>query len=76
MLVGSVIYNVRFICVVDGEVVIFMLNGDCFGLMFVGVVYYEVYGFFGIFLYLGYIFVYFYYIFEKCFFVVFFYFSV
>lgn len=44
MSAGSVIYNVRSIRVVDGEVTTSTLNGDRFGLMFAGVAYYEAYG--------------------------------
>lgn len=51
LLVGNVMYNVRLICVVEGEFMVFMVNGECFGLVFVGVVYYEVYGFFGNFMF-------------------------
>lgn len=75
MSAGSVIYNVRSIRVVDGEVATSTLNGDRFGLMFAGVAYYEAYGFSGTSLHLGHIFVYFYHTLEKCSFVVFFYFS-
>lgn len=69
---GSVIYNVRSIRVVDGEVTTSTLNGDRFGLMFAGLTYYEAYGFSGNSLLLGHIFVYFYHVLEKCSFVVFF----
>lgn len=47
VLVSSVIYSVRIVCVVEGELIVFIVNGECFGLMFVGVIEYEVYGFFG-----------------------------
>lgn len=48
---GNVMYNVWLICVVVGEFMVFMVNGECFGLVFVGVIYYEVYGFFGNFMF-------------------------
>lgn len=44
---GSVIYNVRSIRVVEGEVTASTLNGERFGLIFTGVAYYEAYGFSG-----------------------------
>lgn len=47
MSAGSVIYNVRSIRVVEGEVTASTLNGVSFGLIFTGVAYYEAYGFSG-----------------------------
>lgn len=38
------IYNVKYIHVVEGEVTASMLNGERFGLMFEGVAYCEAYG--------------------------------
>lgn len=56
---GSVIYNVRSIPVVEGEVTTSTLNGKRFRFMFAGVAVYEAYGFSGNSLLLGHIFVYF-----------------
>lgn len=46
-MVYNIIYNVKLICVVEGEFIVFIVNRDCFGLIFVGVKSYKVYGFLG-----------------------------
>lgn len=48
---GNVIYNVRLICVVEGEFMVFIVNRECFGLMFDGVKKFVVSGFFGNFVF-------------------------
>lgn len=46
-MVNNIIYNVKLICVVEGEFIVFIVNRDCFGLIFVGVNRDKVYGFLG-----------------------------
>lgn len=41
----SLIYNVRFIRVLEGEIFVFIICGEYFGFMFFGVKVYVVYGF-------------------------------
>lgn len=59
VLVCNILYNVRIICVIEGEFIVFILNRECFGLIVVGVVNFKVYGFLGNLVFL-----------QQCYFVV------
>lgn len=46
VLVGNIIYNVRIIWVIEGVFIVLVLDGEKFGMVFLGVYIVEVYSFF------------------------------